>query len=363
MTFWRSVGDLIWHIFGPDPVPPPIPPAPPPAPSPPAPPAPVAKAAPRGVTSMGNTGPAIHGTPFVNDCADLVAGMAAQVANVGWNAIEPSPGVYDFSAIDAAKAAAQARGVPIEPRIWAGLYAPADLIALQPVTLPNKQAAKHPNVGLPPTVTFAAYWTPAYRARVRALMAALAARYDADPAVVCIWAMTGTSWTCEPFNIGGTSDVRSALAAAGATDALIEANLSGMVEDMAPWKLTPMGCPIAPLVSVDNPLAAADTVFPLQIAAQLRAAFGARAVLANMGLDQTANPAGGNSECIAAIKAMGGPITYQIDGPTLPQGTNAAYAATMGCTELQEWPITTTAGVPSYTAADVAAWTAALLAN
>ena len=346
----------LWNYFfgigsGPAPVTPPVSPAkPPPSGGGNNPPDLVG-----GVSAMGDQGFMERTTPAPpNSFAQirgLPGGFSAICLNYGWDALNPAPAAFDFSAIDADLATAASLGVPVEFRIASGQHVPDWVKAVAgSYTVP----AQHGNE----TLTFAKYWLPDYQAALQAFQAALAAKYDGNPQLRCMWTMTNTSFSCEVFNIGVDKQSRLALAAAGATDALIRANISGLFADMAAWKLTPMGLPVEMLYSIENLTTPPDITFPQQIGQQAIATWGnARCVLANMAVNPNATGDGKyNDELVRWLPTLGVYTACQIANPTSDQSAGAAYAGSLGYNEIQEWESTATGGHAAYTAADLAAW-------
>lgn len=312
-----------------------------------------------GVSAMGDLGFMEHTAPAPPNSFAQVRAMpgtfSAICLNYGWDSLNPAQGVVDFSAIDNDLATAASLGVPVEFRIASGQHVP-DWVKQQvgSYTVPAQHGSE--------TLTFAKYWLPSYRDALQSFQAALAARYDGNSQLRCMWAMTNTSFSCEVFNIGIDPASRVALANAGATDALIRANISGLFADMAAWKLTPIGLPVEILYSIENLTAPPDITFPQQIGQQAVANWGsARCVLANMAVNPNASGDGKyNDELVRWLPTLGAYTACQIANPTSDQNAAAAYAGSCGYNEVQEWESTTTGGHAVYSEADIIAWAALL---
>ncbi len=298
---------------------------------------------------------------FVNDFAQVSSAgdtITCQVINFAWRDLEAARGEYVVSDVLAALAQAKTLGVTVTLRVFAGALAPAWMLsdpAIGYVTVPNKRAGK-PGADTAATWQFPQFWQPAYYQQELALQRALAAAFDGHSALDAVCIMTGICWTDENFNIGGSADVRTAYKAAGCTDAALQTNWNAAPTDYAAiWKNVPhiIG-DISALVSVDDPTAAGNTVFPLAWAAKLRNAFGGRATLSNHGMDPT-KTTGTNAECIDALAAMGGALSYQADGPTLLDPAFFPYAVTKGATQVELFPNKAAGGIATYTVAELQA--------
>ena len=127
-----------------------------------------------------------------------------------WNTIETKPGIYDFSAIDAAMD--QHPGVRFRLRFMAGIHAPqwvkddsGGCVLVEPDSVNG-------GTGCAPR-----FWTDAFHADYVALMQAVAARYEADPQVVEIANSECTTIFAEPFILGASSTSVDRLWQAGYT--------------------------------------------------------------------------------------------------------------------------------------------------
>lgn len=117
----------------------------------------------------------------------VVAGISLREP---WSALEPQPGQYDWSSFDAPIAQARHAGKQVMLRVYAGIGAPD--WALEGVTTATGQA-RVPGVRSARAVTFPVPWDPVYLKRWHQFVAALGARYGADPTVVLVH-MTGPTF-------------------------------------------------------------------------------------------------------------------------------------------------------------------------
>ncbi|HQT38899.1 MAG TPA: hypothetical protein PK231_05695 [Acidocella sp.] len=275
-------------------------------------------------------------------------GFNGSTINVGWDDLHKAEGVFDFSMIDAGLSVAAAFKCPVEIRIGAGQHVPGFVKnACGPFQVPAQHG--------PETLTFCNFWSGGYyRAQLQALQAALAAKYDSNPLVRVIWCMTGSCWSDEIMNTGDAPPSRSLLAAQGATDALLQANVLNLFADMAAWKNTPIGITVEAMFSVDDPTAAANTAFPLQVAALAIATYGrSKCVLANMAVGPNySGPMAPNAAVAKQLPGLGAYTACQPNHWGADVSAQAAYAASLGYNEFQ----VPTPAKPS--AADLAAWNA-----
>ena len=112
-----------------------------------------------------------------------------------WNTVERQPGVYDFSAVEAALA--DHPGVRFRLRFMAGIHAPqwvkddsGGCVLIEPNSVNG-------NTGCTPR-----FWTDAFHADYLALMRAVAAKYESDPQVVELTNSECTTVYSEPFILG-----------------------------------------------------------------------------------------------------------------------------------------------------------------
>ena len=238
----------------------------------------------RGLTSMGLTGfNSASNRPIVNNQAELFSHPGVykgSTINVIWKDLEPRPGVYDFSSIELGlKALAKYNAAhPSTPavaklRVWSGTHVPAWLIPITGGPFLDDTKQGH--------LELAGYWTPVYRAHWKALQAALAAKYDADPLVGEVGSSSCSAATDESFILPKGAEVQKQMRAKGFTDAAERACLLGMVDDYDPWKLTPVDETFSPYINTDVQPHQRDDSFSLEVMKVWRAHFGERGVISN----------------------------------------------------------------------------------
>ncbi len=143
-----------------------------------------------------------------------------------WNTIETQPGVYNFSAIDAAMT--QHPDVRFRLRFMAGIHAPQWVKDDSGGCVLIEPDSGNGGSGCAPR-----FWTDAFHADYVALMQAVAARYEADPQVVEIANSECTTIFAEPFILGANSTSIDRLWRAGYTkqghDACLRRSTSAMM--------------------------------------------------------------------------------------------------------------------------------------
>jgi hypothetical protein len=129
-----------------------------------------------------------------------VTGISARFT---WSAIEPSPGVYDWRAIDRAISKAQSSGKKLMLRISAGIYSPKWLYksgvpTIGAVTAPVNYEEPNPQrqTLAASLVTSPIVWDHTYLHYWERLIKNLGQRYDGNPVIVSIQ-MTGGGVTAE----------------------------------------------------------------------------------------------------------------------------------------------------------------------
>lgn len=114
---------------------------------------------------------------------------------IRWSAVETSPGVYDFSALDSMLAAHP--DVKFRVRFMAGIHAPEWVKTRSGGAIQHDPNGPNGGSGLVPR-----YWTDAYFADYMAFMRAIADRYEDNPQVVEIPNSLTTTVYAEPFILG-----------------------------------------------------------------------------------------------------------------------------------------------------------------
>jgi hypothetical protein len=151
--------------------------------------------------------PSINLYPYAN---------AVTIKSVGWETVEPSPGVYDWSAIDNVIAAtvAEAPDVKFRIRLYAGRQSPAWLNQVSGQCVEIVSGSPNGGNGCVPR-----FWTDAFQDRYDLLMDAFAAKYENDPRIVDVVNSACTTIFAEPFILGGDGPSLDLLWQAGLTEA------------------------------------------------------------------------------------------------------------------------------------------------
>lgn len=138
-------------------------------------------------------------------------GVTGGVVKVGWSTVNPEPGVFDWSAVDAILDAHP--GCEFTLRIQAGGTTPGWVkTATGCLTLRNAARSL--------TVETAKWWQPAARDAWQAMIQAAGARYGADPRIVMVSADLPMVVYSEPYILGGDKASGVALYRAGLTQAV-----------------------------------------------------------------------------------------------------------------------------------------------
>ena len=295
---------------------------------------------------------------------------AAAVIQATWSQLEPQPGVFDDSVIDAAlqniaNYNAQYPSTPLvgKLRIFAGPNTPAwvmQQVGSVTLTEGNGNSAVFPN-----------FWTPAYSALWTQLQQHLASVYDANALMGEVAISVCSSITAEPFVVSGSASNQQVLANAGFSAAQMEQCLSDAPNDYTAWQETPLDYTFNPTV-FDN---AGDggSAFAIQVMQQFRQALGTRAVLANHDLDnpilstETQDYAEFQALYVQAQAASPpalSPLEFQTAGPTVNWPTVIPFAiSTYHPTEIEMWNTTATAGgLAPVTLVELLQWSAQIKA-
>ena len=320
-----------------------------------------------GLIDKGSEAQYHQGVPYpVVDLTDVAAqspAFAGIVVNQTWSQLEPSPGQFDFSTLDASLAAVVAYNqqhadapLGVRLRVFAAYAAPgwAKTLDGPPITVPANPPS---NTG----GTLGQWWKPGYRSAWAGLQQALAARYDTNPVLREVAVSSCSSLTAEPFVIGG--EVIALAEADGWTPAAQQSCLDGALSDYAPWADTAVYYPMNPLVA-DQTIT--DEV--MQRCATSAAAGGPTCILANNDLSPVSATTGASAPTYAEMDALWSanrstsPIAFQMDGPN-----NATYCAAVRVAvsfhaqSVELWPAVS--GQPGFTnepTATLVAWSNAL---
>jgi hypothetical protein len=280
------------------------------------------------------------------------------VINATWDAIEPTKGgALDFSTVDAALAqvAAYNDAHPQAPmgtklRVYGGANAPAWAKQIGgPIDIQrNPQGCQSGNCPL----AIGAIWSTDYIAAWRSFQTALAERYDTNPLVRHVTVTSCGQQTDEPFVPTTDTASKANLTTAGYTDAAQKACLLGAVDDYAPWKLTNVDFTFNVFVPTSG--AGDATVFPESVMDACRTKFGSRCVLGNHALNAPLRAA--DQGVYDALKAKGGPISFQTEAP---QGMGCLWMQTvaqgvaLGADSIEIWPKKQLGGFDGLAAADL----------
>jgi hypothetical protein len=172
-----------------------------------------------------------------------------------------------------------------------------------------------------PSCTFGPFWRDAYRTAWANLVQQLAAKYDSHPLIQEVAVTSCSTATAEPF-VFPADDIpdkdKSAMTAAGYTDAKHRDCLAHAVDDYAGWKTTRLTFPFSSFRGLTQ---AADAAFTGKVMRDCRQAVGRRCVLDNHGL--AADLAPHILPIYALMRKMGPVIAFQtlVEAPTDFEGT------------------------------------------
>lgn len=232
-----------------------------------------------GATS--STKPALNGLlvsmwyPGVNSVVTQLGGF---IVGIPWSQVQPvQGGPLDTSSIDRVLQYARANGLRIKLRVTAGIDAPAwaKLLGGAPIAVSDPQAGVSGTAGR--------FWTAAFGQAYDALQAALASRYDGDPAVAEVVIDRCSTVYPEPFlrQAQNQSSVQSLLAA-GYTLAADQACQQQEIDAHQAWTTTPSGLAFNPYDSIAaDGSSSPDEAYTEQMMAYCRSSLGDRCVLEN----------------------------------------------------------------------------------
>lgn len=148
------------------------------------------------------------------------------VLAVPWSALEPEPGIYNFSAIDSVLGSTPLN-MTVCLRVEAGPKSPAHILS-DSVVLPATGAYSE--------ITVPKIWKPSYQSSVRNLSFMLAQKYDKDPRVREFTAWWQGFEFSEEWTIrrGSNSQVREILRDAGYSSSLDKAQVLKMFQYLIP---------------------------------------------------------------------------------------------------------------------------------
>jgi hypothetical protein len=319
------------------------------------------KSAIRGLTAQGDSGFIDEPTATPNNNMNEInvhSGVyAAAVVNAGWSEIEPTQGVFDYTVIDSAlatiatyNATYPATPVVAKLRIGAAGHTPAWVMASTggPITIDGKHG----------TYAIGAYWTSTYENEWIDLQNHLAARYDASPKIGEVAITSCAESTDEPFILAGDAQSLANLQAAGYTDANETGCLTRASSDYAAWTKTPLDFTFNAFAATDSGSRVESDDLPIQLMNAFRSTFGARAVVANHGLDDPLKP-----EALPLYDnflVLGPPIEFQTYGPTVDWPTTIAYGLTYNPSEIEIWTTIAAGGQANVSEMELQGWKTSL---
>lgn len=317
-------------------------------------------------------GPSLTLTPPTNTFAELNAHpgvYSAAVIGLTWAQLEPSQGVFDDTALNAALAnlATYNQQNPSTPvvgklRIFMGIGTPTWVAqATGAVTISDSFGSG----------TVGEFWTPQYDALWVALQNHLAGEFDTDARIGEVAITSCSSLTGEPFIVPQDQASIANLHAAGYTDAQQFACLSNAPNDYAAWKNTPLDYSINQITQTDVGNVAINTAFPIQVMTAFRAALGTRGVVANHGFQPTlatnAVPVYNEFQALYSAATAANtisPLEFQSVSQTVDWTQTIPDALTYHPTEFEMWDTTAvTGGLAPLTQAQLASFAAQIKAQ
>lgn len=279
---------------------------------------------------------------------------AAAVLLATWDQLEPQRGRFDFSVLDHAIANLRSYNAahPATPmvgklRIFSGLHAPDWVLHLDggPVTLVRGTRS----------AAFPHFWSVPYRKAWRELQTALAAHYDNNPLIAEVAVSSCSSVSAEPFAVPLSPANRGPLAAAGYTTASMQACLMGAIDDYAVWRHTAIDYTFNPMrILVSEAPPGTGAAFTIKVMRRFRATYGARAVIANHGLQPQTIPQA--IPIYSEFKQLGPPLEFQTLRPHEDWDAVFAKARAYGVTELEIWNTRADGGMANVNRAQLRAW-------
>jgi hypothetical protein len=290
------------------------------------------------------------GQPYpVIDLSQVAAaspGLAGTVVDVSWSQLEPSPGTFDFSTLDADLSAVSAYNavhpgatLGVKLRVWAANDAPQWAKSMDGSPITTSVNGQVETVGQ--------WWKPGYRAAWAGLQAALAQRYDDNQLVNEVVVASCAALTDEPMVFSPT--MASTMLADGWSATAEQACLDGALADYSPWHHTAIYYPFNPFhtisatgqVGTDNSV----TAEIMQRCADSLASGGPWCILGNNDLGPTGNPPFVYSEInsLYASNPSGTAVAFQMNSPATV-GTSACQAVAAAvnehATSIEFWPPT-----------------------
>jgi len=307
-----------------------------------------------------NATPAPFTTSYISGYPGDFGGI---VINETWADLQPTQGgTVNTIAIDNDLAMVQAYNnlstvtqsspVSVKLRIYAGSNAPlwAKNLAGGPITIYRNPAGCDGQTDTCP-LTLGPYWTTAYINAWRAFQAQVAQKYDTNSLIVAVAVTSCAEQTDEPF-VASTGPISKAnLEAAGLTDALQQACLSGAMTDYSAWANTDIDFTFNSYNKLTGGL---DTAFSQSVMQACRTAVGSRCVLDNHALQ---TPITSDPQIYTDIASMGGLINFQTQAP---EGMGCIWPETitqgiiLGARAIEVWPEAKYQGFTTLTVPEVA---------
>ncbi len=306
-----------------------------------------------------NATPTPFTTSYISGYPGLFGGI---VINETWADLQPTQGgtivttavdndLMQVQAYNNLSNVTQSSPVSVKLRIYAGSNAPlwAKNMAGGPITIYRNPAGCNGATDTCP-LTVGPYWTTPYINAWRAFQAQVAAKYDANPAIVAVAVTSCAEQTDEPF-VASTGPISKAnLQTAGLTDPLQESCLSGAMTDYSAWANTDIDFTFNSYNKLTGGL---DTTFTQSVMTMCRQMAPNRCVLDNHALQ---TPITSDPQVYADIQSMGGLINFQTQSP---EGMGCIWPETitqgliLGARAIEVWPEAKYQGFTTLTVPDV----------
>jgi len=313
--------------------------------------------------------------PFPTTNPDAVGSDVAAFSGIAvdedWSQLEPEPGQYDWTPLDASLASVSefdqahpTHQLAVKLRVFPGFSAPnwAKSIGGPPLSVITNSKSGRTN-------TLGRWWSESYEAAWSTFQNALAARYDHDPLIAGVQVTSCSTTTDEPFIVNAVD--LPPLEAAGRTTAAYESCLQGALRNYSGWHNTAVYFPINTMPKLDNG-PKNGSIFATQIVQQCAASAsksGPRCVIDNHGLGKTSHASFNWLSTAIDHLWQQNPTTtlvaFQADSQTKGEDCAAivdAISDHAGSVELWQ-PISGVDGYRGFAAnslADLASWNAAL---
>jgi hypothetical protein len=290
------------------------------------------------------------GEPYpVIDLSQVAAsspGLTGTVVDVAWSQLEPSPGTFDFTTLDADLSAVSAYNAShagatlgVKLRVWAANDAPEWAKTMDGTPIATDVNGQVEAVGQ--------WWQSDYRAAWAALQSALAQRYDTNPLINEVVVASCAALTDEPMVY--PASVASTVLADGWSDAAEQACLDGALNDYLPWQHTAIYYPFNPFrtISASGTVGTDPTVTAevMERCADSLSSGGPWCILGNNDLGPTDNPPFVISEInsLYASNPSNTAVAFQMNSPATI-GTAACQAVAVAvaehATSIEFWPPT-----------------------